>query len=239
MPVPRTRTAIRAYPNLAEVLFKTTDRLNANPVPLTLTHPLNGKSYQALLTSSAVFGNLVRLLYQTELMPVMPRAIYDVYNGDYALMTQLLNRNLIFPEAVTLGMELSVLCADDLIGRTQQELLDNRATMPQQFLGSTAPELVVRYGAFAICQNWQVKQADPSVKRPLVSDIPTLVLTGEFDPVTPPAYGRLVVGRLQNSFFFNLPSAGHNVIATSECARQAAGAFFTNPDSAPEATCIA
>ena len=48
-----------------------------------------------------------------------------------------------------------------------------------------------------------------------------------------------MVGRLQNSFFFNLPSAGHNVIATSECARQAAGAFFTNPDSAPEATCIA
>ncbi len=228
-----------AYPNLKEVLFKTIERLNAYPVPVTLTNPLDGKDYQALLTGDAVVGNLRLLLYQTEVIPVMPRATYDVYNGDYTLMTQLLSRNLAFYGASSLGMQYSVLCADDLIGRTQQEYLANRASVPSQLAGRVSSEIAVKYGPLGICQNWQVKQADPSVKRPLVSDIPTLVLTGEFDPVTPPEYGQLVASKLRNSYYFNLLGAGHNVIATSECARQVAGAFFNDPTRAPEAVCIA
>jgi hypothetical protein len=85
---------------------------------------------------------------------------------------------------------------------------------------------------------WSVKQADPSVKQPLVSDIPTLVLEGEFDPVTPPEYGRLVASYLPNSTFYNFPNAGHNVVTTVECARQAARAFFDDPTNTPKVACM-
>jgi pimeloyl-ACP methyl ester carboxylesterase len=228
-----------AYPSLKEVLFETIERLNANPVPVILTNPLDGKDHQALLTGDAVIGNLTLLLYQTEVIPAMPRATYDVYNGNYSLMTQLLSRNLAFYDASSLGMQYSVLCADDLIGRTQQEYLANRASVPSQLRGRISPEVATKYGALGICRNWQVKQADPSVKLPLVSDVPTLVLTGEFDPVTPPEYGQLVASKLRNGYYFNLSGAGHNVIAASECARQVAGAFFNDPTHVPEAACIA
>ena len=227
-----------AYPNLKEVLFKTVDRLNANPVPVTLTHPLNGSNYKALLTGDAVIGNLLVLLYQSELIPVVPRVTYDVYNGDYELMIQLLNRNLLLYEAVSRGMNHSVVCADQLINRTPQEILDNRVALPPQLAGRVSPEAETKYGSFAICQSWQVKQLDPSVKQPLVSDIPTLVLTGEFDQVTPSEYGQLVASHLHNSYYFNLKGLGHNIIS-SECARQVAGTFFQDPTTAPDAACIA
>jgi hypothetical protein len=72
----------------------------------------------------------------------------------------------------------------------------------------------------------------------LVSDIPTLVLEGEFDPVTPPEYGQLVAGYLSNSYFFEFPGVGHDVLG-NECARSIAGAFINDPSEAPDDACIA
>jgi pimeloyl-ACP methyl ester carboxylesterase len=48
--------------------------------------------------------------------------------------------------------------------------------------------------------------------QPLRSDIPALVLEGEFDPVTPPRYGEEVVKTLPRGRLFVLKGQGHNVI---------------------------
>ena len=81
-------------------------------------------------------------------------------------------------------------------------------------------------------------ETDPAVKEPLVSDIPTLVLAGELDPVTPPEYGELVADYLSRGYFYVFPGAGHNIII-EECARQLAGAFLADPGQAPDPACIA
>jgi len=227
------------YPNLQDVLFEVIDRLNAEPVSITLTNPRDGQSYEALLNGDAALGILRVVLYQTPLISAVPQAIYDVYNGDYGLMTRLASTRLAFLGAVSLGMQYSVMCTDDLIGRTPEELLDIRATLPGQLVGSADPELIVDYGFFAICENWPGKEADPSVKEPLISDIPTLLLSGEFDPVTPPEFGRLVAGYLSNSYFFELPGGGHTGESMTACALSITSAFVDDPTTAPDASCIA
>ncbi len=226
-----------AYPNLQAVLFQVIDRLNNEPIPITVTNPLDGQSYDAVLTGDAVFGNLVTFLYITQIIPVLPQATYDVYNGDYELMTQLSSTRLALLDLTSRGMTYSVLCTDDLIGRTPQDLLNIRAALPRQLEGRADPEVIVKYGIFGICENWPIEEADPSVKEPLVSDIPTLVLEGELDPVTPPEYGQLVAGYLSNSYFFEFPGVGHDVLA-NECAREIAGDFLDDPTQAPDAACI-
>jgi pimeloyl-ACP methyl ester carboxylesterase len=228
-----------AYPDLQEVLFEVIDRLNAEPIPITVTNPLDGQSYDTWLTGDAVLGNLVTFLYITQIIPVLPQAIFDVYNGDYDLMTQLSSTKLALLDLTTRGMLFSVLCTDDLIGRTSEDLLNIRAALPRQLVSSADPEVIVEYGIFGICENWPVEEADPWVKEPLVSDIPTLVLEGEFDPVTPPEYGQLVAENLSNSHFFEFPGEGHNIIVANECARSIAGAFIDDPTRAPDAACIA
>jgi len=227
-----------AYPDLQEVLFDTIDQLNAEPIPITVTNPLDGQSYDAVLTGDAVLGDLVTFLYITQIIPVLPQAIYDVHNGDYDLMTQLSSTRLALIDLTSRGMMFSVLCTDDLIGRTPEDLLNVRAALPRQLVGSADPEFVIEYGIFGICENWPVEEADPWVKEPLVSDIPTLILEGEFDPVTPPEYGQLVAGYLSNSYFFEFPGVGHDVL-DNECARSIAGAFINDPSEAPDDACIA
>jgi len=175
-----------AYPDLQEVLFEVVDRLNADPIPITLTNPLDGGSYAALLTGNSVLSNLVAILYQTQLIPSMPQAIYDLYNGDYELITQLSSIRLALFDATSRGMMYSVLCTEDLIGRTPEDLLNVRAALPRQLAGTANSDVIIEYGSFGICENWPVQQAEAWVKEPLVRDIPTLILSGEFDPVTPP-----------------------------------------------------
>jgi pimeloyl-ACP methyl ester carboxylesterase len=228
-----------AYPNLREVIFEVIDRLNAEPVPITVTNPVDGRSYDALLTGDGVLGNLKLVLYETPTMPTVPQAIYNVYNGDYALMTQLASLRLAYFDAISRGMQYSMMCTDDLIGRTPQEIIDIHAALPRQLVGNVDYETAVECGIFGVCEEWPVEEAAPSAKEPLVSDIPTLVLSGEFDPVTPPEFGRLVAGYLSNSYFFEFPGAGHSGDSTSPCALGITAAFIDDPTTAPDASCIA
>lgn len=228
-----------SYPSLQDVLFQLIDDLNEQPVPIVVSDPDSGETYDALLTGDTVRSNVVIALYSTSIIPVLPRAIYEAYQGDYKLMTALTGESLWVVDSLSRGMQFSVLCTEDLIGRTPQEQLDAMMSVPRQLRSRADPELSIEYGMFGICENWPVEQADPSFKEPLVSDIATLVLEGELDPVTPPEYGRLVAGYLNHVYYYDFPGAGHGVLAGDDCALGMAGAFVEDPSEPPDASCIA
>jgi len=50
----------------------------------------------------------------------------------------------------------------------------------------------------AMCEAWDVP-ARPAVEaEPVISDVPALVLGGNFDPVSPPSYAETLTGNLTN-----------------------------------------
>jgi pimeloyl-ACP methyl ester carboxylesterase len=229
----------QAFPDLTDVFFQVIDELNAEPVTITLTNPLDGTQYEALLTGDDVLTNLKIVLYDTLTMPTVPQAIYDVAEGDYGLMTQLSSLHLAYATLTTKGMQLSVMCTDDLIGRSPDELLELVEIMPSQLVGEYDHDMAIQYGLFGLCEAWPVVEADASAKEPLVSDIPTLILSGEFDPVTPPEFGRQVAARLPNSYFFEFPGAGHSGDSTNPCALAISASFLDDPTTAPDDACLA
>jgi hypothetical protein len=110
--------------------------------------------------------------------------------------------------------------------------------LPPQLVSDADFDTVIQYNWFGICANWPVNEADPSVREPVVSDIPTLALAGEFDPVTPPEYAALVAGHLSNSFYFEFPGVGHSVTVSNACAQRIVAAFYRDPTAAPNASCV-
>jgi hypothetical protein len=64
----------------------------------------------------------------------------------------------------------------------------------------------------AQCAIWPKGARPADFHQPLVSDLPFLVLEGEFDPVTPPRYGEQVVKNLRHGRLLILRGQGHNVI---------------------------
>ncbi len=54
--------------------------------------------------------------------------------------------------------------------------------------------------------------------QPVVSDLPTLVLSGLFDPVTPPVYGRMAASHLVNGFYVEFDGVGHDALGNDNSA---------------------
>ena len=75
-------------------------------------------------------------------------------------------------------------------------------------------------------------------KEPVRSSIPTLILQGEYDPVTPPANGMLAAQTLSKSYFFLFPGVDHGLASHSFCANEIMNAFLDNLTEKPDASCI-
>ena len=85
------------------------------------------------------------------------------------------------------------------------------------------------------CDNWPVAID----QQPVRSDIPTLVLNGEFDPVTPPEYGYAVAHELPNSVVVDFPGFGHWANGTGHpCPASMIQDFLSDPTRQPDVSCI-
>jgi hypothetical protein len=150
-------------------------------------------------------------------------------NGDYGWL-----ENLGTPSsqaAVSLGMRLSVLCSEE-IDYTDADY------QPARYYAQVVD--LIREGSDLrkACAVWNVKPLSDDVDAPVVSDIPTLILSGEFDPNTPPSGGSLVAETLSHSYVYTFPGLGHDVVNNSLCARSIVLDFLADPAQEPEADCL-
>src|SRR5690606_21543409 len=81
-----------------------------------------------------------------------------------------------------------------------------------------------------ICSVWPKGEVPKNMKAPLESDIPTLLFSGEFDPITPPEYAEATVQHLSNAKHFVLKGQGHSVSATG-CAPHLVEKFISDASS--------
>ena len=89
------------------------------------------------------------------------------------------------------------------------------------------------------CAGWGAAQPRSSATRPVVGDVSTLILAGEYDPLTPPAYAEIAARTLHNSSWFEFPGIGHAVVPTSPCAHAMMIDFLAAPALTPDYSCIA
>jgi len=144
--------------------------------------------------------------------------------------------DLNFSDGVSWGTFYSFECAEDVPFMTPATL----ATADQSFPAPIrADEDVGQQAAFGECQRWGVTKAADGEKAPVVSDIPTMVLEGEYDPVTPPSQGDLAAQTLKNSVIFRFPAMGHGVFIYNftPCASQIFQAFVDHPQQKPDGSC--
>ncbi len=227
-----------AYPDLETTLLATIRQYNETPLPITVTDPTTGISYDSILTGDAITGAILINLYSTPAIPTLPQTIVEIAGGNLASAEAFLSRILAAYYALERGMQYSVFCAEDLLLTEEADLLERYSALAPEYVGRAGLELSMEYSPFDLCAAWPVDLLDVSVKEPVVSDIPTLALGGEFDPVTPPSYAARVTETLANSYTYTFPGVGHSVALASQCAAGIIGQFLDDPLSEPDATCI-
>ncbi len=107
-----------------------------------------------------------------------------------------------FQGEVAEGLNFSVVCAEDLPVWPDPDPGSLAAT----FLGGRQLE-VLR----SICGFWPRGPVDADFHEPVASDVPVLLLSGQADPITPPAYAERVATHLDHALSLVLPDLGHGM----------------------------
>jgi pimeloyl-ACP methyl ester carboxylesterase len=94
------------------------------------------------------------------------------------------------------------------------------------------------YYEFTLCESWQAGQADPVENTAVVSELPSLILAGQFDPVTPPEWSQLAAETLGNHFYYEFPGSGHGIMRSERCGLEIGLQFLEDPTSEPDASCM-
>lgn len=198
-----------AFPDLAAAFDALLAQLEAQPVSVSVAHPTSGELTQVDFDRDS-FASTVRLFsYTPETVALMPLLIYSTYtSGDFShmaaqslLIGQQLEGNM------NRGMHDSVVCSEDVPFYFDGETFAGDADLQR------AGYLREFYlGLQDMCVNWPTTPVDAEFKTLVTSDLPVLLLSGEFDPVTPPENAERVAANLPNSLHLVAPGQGHNVV---------------------------
>ena len=133
-------------------------------------------------------------------------------------------------DSINIGMNLSVACAEDAPFLDEAAIAEaNAGTYYQDFETE-------RMGRF--CDIWPRGDIPDDMKEPIRSDLPTLLLSGEMDPVTPPSNAERAAERLPNSVHVVAPFQGH-AVATRGCIPQIVTEFIDTVDpKALDTSCV-
>lgn len=218
------------YPDLRNVFYQLVDQLNVHPVSISVN--VVGMEIFAQVNGGLLIDVLFTGLYNPVVTASMPQMIYDVRQEDYDILRQRLA--LYFDTASALGMQVAVQCAEEFPFNAPEE-----AYVAAQ---DVQPQIAAFYPAsvqplFATCREWAFPSPDPRENLPVLSDLPALVLAGEHDPITPPAWGQMVAQDLSDAFYHEFPGHGHWVTRSSRCALSMALAFWEHPTEDPTFMC--
>ncbi|PZP63745.1 MAG: alpha/beta hydrolase [Pseudoxanthomonas spadix] len=194
--------------------------LRTQPPTVTFRDPVTGAARRETLHAGDVAGLVRMSAYMPLMTATLPLQFAEAAQGRYdtlAATTSLISGSL--SDSMAMGMQLSVICAED-----GSEL----APDPGQD-GSLLGNAIVE-GLKAQCAVWPKGTRAANFRKPLSTDVPALLLSGQFDPVTPPRYGAEVAKSLPNARHLVLKGQGHNVIAVG-CAPQLLGQFLDKADA--------
>ncbi|MBZ0296702.1 MAG: alpha/beta hydrolase [Anaerolineae bacterium] len=250
-----------AFPELEFAFYNLLDYLNEAPVLVET------EAGELQLTGDRLVGQLFQALYNSTRIPYLPYALaLMAYTEDEAVLLEgyfiltgakkLDDREL--PESVLLGsawladymsefgdindsegMAYSFDCSEEY------QLNDVESAYAAV---EAAPEVLHAYltdsmlSSLQNCEIWGVETADLLEAELVESDIPTLIYSGAFDPITPVSSGDSAASGLFNGLHVVFPTAGHGISFTDNaagtCAKQIMQDFLIDPWAELDTTCV-
>jgi pimeloyl-ACP methyl ester carboxylesterase len=206
-----------AYPNLGARVRALLERLEKNPPVVQVVHPRTGERGEIRMTARIVANVMVSTLYQPLAASLIPALIARAEENDFQGLLALGAQGDPSDPNMSIGMQLSVICAEDWPKLTPEEL-------KHEAEGSLFGPYIMRIQQGG-CGFWPRGEVEPSFYEPVQSSIPTLILSGAIDPVTPPVWGESIAKTLTNSRHLVFPGTGHTAGGTG-CGRRLIKAFI-------------
>ncbi|SDJ50136.1 Pimeloyl-ACP methyl ester carboxylesterase [Ferrimonas sediminum] len=197
----------RSFPSLSADLANVQRRLQAKPVTLSVTDPLSAQPATFVVTRNKFLSALRMALYSPTSRSLIPLVIHAAARNNFQPLLGMQQTESNF--GIAMGMHLSVICQEDWprVSAQQKQQLKHSSAFAANMV-----DLFQR-----ACPVWGTAEPEAAFSQAIDSDIPTLLLSGEKDPATPPSWGVLAQAGLRNSSHLIAPHATHGV-AFQTCA---------------------
>ena len=218
------------YPQLESVFYQLVTNLNAKPIRFQ-----DVKYGPVALDGDGLASWVFVMLYVTELIPYLPQAITQISQGNYDFLSRIYGI-LMLQDSISDGVYYSVECGEDMAFTTAEKLSKATVGMRKEIQPQMLSDLQTQ---FRLCQLWGEQPVPAEQKLPVTSSLPALILSGEYDPITPASNAKLALQTLSRGYLFQFPATGHGVFNTDNCPDSIVSAFLKQPTIKPGAACIA
>jgi pimeloyl-ACP methyl ester carboxylesterase len=224
-------TCTGKYGDLEMKFFAVVDRLEATPAQVEVYGPYSDQPYRVYVDGDLFIDVTYGSLYSMASIADLPHMIDAVYQGSYDELPDLVGGAIGAPFST--GLYWSDICGEEV----PFEISAPEVTEPEAAPAIWWEHFTPQY-TFDVCSLWDIPSANARESQAVVSDIPTLILSGHFDPVTPPMYARLTAQTLSNGYLYEFSNMAHGVMRSDPCALQMGLAFLDDPSHAPDSSCM-
>lgn len=208
------------FPGLGDGIRELLDSLDRDPPRrFRVRHPRTGEWEEIPFPRPTAAGVLRAVLYSPAYSALAPLIVESARNGDFGPLLTLADP-AVGPD-LSLGMFLSVLCAEDL------PFVDSEQAF--EAAGGTVFDAVAVEQMQEACAVWPRGELPPGYREPVRSDAPVLLLSGELDPVTPPRWGEHAAATLSGARHVVVPGAAHGTL-TIGCVPELIAEFLDSAD---------
>lgn len=219
----------RTFPGARQQLDRLLSGFDQGKLVAKVAHPRSGVPLELQIERAGLAGALRNLLYVPQLAGLLPLAVERALAGDFGAFVASADA---FARGVSVstGMFLSIVCAEDVprFDAAAGEELTRGTFLGGAWLADMRAE----------CDEWPAARLPESYFEPVASNVPSLLLSGNLNPVTPPSWGELVASQLSRSRHVVVPGAGHGTTSLG-CIPKLIAEFLENPDaSALDTSCV-
>ena len=193
----------KTFPALREETKAVLERLLKGPIEVSVTpNPTAANPIKVRLSRDLAAEAIRYMLYNPTAASRVPLVLHQAAQGNLVPLTEaaLFYRRRLVATGSN-GLYLSITCAEDLPWIKPG---DGERLGANTFLGDY--RLQQQREA---CALWPRATLPDNYSEPTKADAPVLILTGEWDPVTPPANGDAVARNLRNSLHVVVPHGAH------------------------------
>ena len=222
-----------AFPNIKSRFLKYLEEKTKQPLEVNVENPKSGKMETFYLEGKDLI-NVFSSAYTSD-VPGIPFEINKLLNDDLSSIKQQLQYFFQEPGAgIGMGMRLSVWCGEEHPFNSQERIAIE--TNKHAAVKGLSPAVFEG----AVCDIWTVRKANELENKAVKSDIPVLLISGEYDEFTPVKWAESMTRNLSNSYhlIFKAWKHGPTTNWSEPCAMQAANDFFNNPSVKPNPACL-
>ncbi len=193
------------FPNLKPRFDALRTSLAAEPVTVRMPDPLTGTPDEVRFSDVEMSGALRLLLYHPSSIALIPLLVSEAIAGNYQpLAAQFRMVASSLSETINIGMHNAVMCTEDAPYFAAENVTQDQ--LEATYMGPLQLDALE-----AMCSVWPAGVLDEHFKEPVASDAPVLLLSGEADPITPPAYADLAAVDLGNALHLTGKRQGHGL----------------------------